>query len=53
MQQAHYNKLNLIILGLVVFCTIIASLVLVFFFGTDDDVRRRSVWNGRPTGHSR
>ena len=31
MQQAHYNKLNLVILGLVVFCTIIASLVLVFF----------------------
>ena len=31
MQQAYYNKINLIILGLVVFCTIIASLVLVFF----------------------
>lgn len=31
MQQSHYNKINLVVLGLVVFCTFIASLVLVFF----------------------
>ena len=31
MQQTHYNKINLVVLALVVFCTIIASLVLVFF----------------------
>ena len=31
MQQAYYNKINLVVLGLVIFCTIIASLVLVFF----------------------
>ena len=31
MQQAYYNKINLVVLALVVFCTIIASLVLVFF----------------------
>ncbi len=31
MQQSSYNKINLVVLGLVIFCTIIASLVLVFF----------------------
>lgn len=31
MQQSHYNKINLVVLGLVVFCTVIASLVLIFF----------------------
>ena len=30
-EQVHYNKINLVVLGLVIFCTIIASLVLVFF----------------------
>ena len=31
MQQSVYNKLGLVQLGLVIFCTIIASLVAVFF----------------------
>ena len=31
MQQTYYNKINLVVLALVVFCTIIAILVLVFF----------------------
>lgn len=31
MQQPAYNRLNLIQLGLVAFCTIVASLVLVYF----------------------
>lgn len=30
-QQVHYNKIGLVMLGLVAFCTIIASLVLIFF----------------------
>ena len=31
MQQSIYNKIGLVTLGLVVFCTIIAALVAVFF----------------------
>ena len=31
MQQVHYNRISLVVLGLVVFCTVIAALVLVFF----------------------
>ncbi len=31
MQQSHYNKINLVVLVLVIFCTIVASLVVVFF----------------------
>ncbi len=30
-QQTHYNKLILVMLGLVVFCSVVASLVVVFF----------------------
>ena len=33
MQQNVYNKLGLVQLGLVIFCTIIAALVAVFFLG--------------------
>jgi len=31
MQQSFYNKINLVVLVLVAFCTVIASLVLIFF----------------------